>query len=490
MGVKTGIFDLTGSTLSVAYREYPIENPYPGWAQQDPQIWWVKTIETVKEAIYIAKISPEQIIGIGVCGQGHGPTPLTNDGRVIDNCIIWPDRRTDEQVNWIRARLGSEYGNPTLTAVKILWWKQVRPEIFETADIFLLPTNFIVFKLSDQFTTDYTNASMTDLYDIETGDWSDSILDIYEIPREKLPEIHDPWEVIGKITKKAADETGLKTGTPVVPGGGDWACTIYGAGYVKPGRAVNMIGTVDNLYVASTASKPLNQHIIVSTLDDLRKGITQTSGVIYRWFRDQFGIKTDNKANSLLNAYQLLDQEAAQASPGLLLTPHFLGEEHWGQGVRYGMLFGLTLDTKRSQIIRAIMEALAYELRRDGWGDIAPSTDIEEVRAIGGGARSSVWMQIKADILGVPYCRINIDEGGCFGAAMLAGVGVGLFSDVITPIEEFVHVIKRSEPRDEAHRKYSELYIHYCKLIDTLGQSKIYEEYNETLRQLGLRFER
>lgn len=502
-GVKSAIYNLDGIVIGSSYKEYPLESPRPGWAEQDQNLWWKSTITTIKESLRQANITPDSIAAIGVCGQSHGLSAISREGEPLYPCITWVDRRSEPQVQWISKKVGEKRvfeisGWPldaAYTASKILWIKENIPRVFEQAYKFLLPKDYIVFKLTGEYSTDRTDASATNLFDIKKRVWSEELLELYGIPVDKLPKIYEPWQVVGEVLGPVSEEIGLKKGTPVIAGGADWACTFYGAGFTKPGRGVNMTGTVDNFMIASD-NFCLNYEYGITGLTHIVPNLyagawggTQHAGSIYRWFRDELFVLEKQIADKYnISPYKLMDIEANSAPPGsggLLITPNFFGQRKPENPNSRGLIYGLTLTTKRANIIRAIMEGVAYKLRADleRCKNVTGVT-CDEMRNIGGGARSNIWRQIKADILGIPFCKINVDEGGSFGVAMISGVGVGIFKDLISPIEKIVKVVEKNYPIQENVKVYNSLFKLYTKLHMILEKTGFYDEYIETIKDI------
>jgi len=496
MGVKSTLYSIDGEIVGNNYQGYLLNAPKPRYAEQSQEEWWEKTKSTIRTAISQSKVSPEEILGVGVCGQGHGLSPITKDGKFLYPCITWVDQRSDEQVKWILDNVGEEKVlrinmfpvDNAYTAPKILWLKEHVPDAYENAECFLLPTDVVKFFLTGKFSTDVTNAFATDMFDVKKQDWSDELLDDYGIPREKLPEVHRGEEVIGEVTEKTAEETGLPKSIPVVAGGLDASVTFYGAGFVKPGIGVDMTGTVAAIMIAGEAGgMPIT---IVPGISVVGWAGSQTAASIYRWFKNEFcEIEDLISERTSTDVYQLLNKEAMQTPPGsngLLVTPNFIGQRRPGNINSRGIAFGLTLTTKKAQINRAILEGLAYEIRRGLQPILSTGARCDEIRAIGGGGKSKLWRQIKADIIGIPYCKINIDEGGTFGAAVLAGVGAGVYTDLISPIDRIIKVVEREEPQEEFKAIYNDLYNFYCKLEGTLEDQKVYDDYVAMLKRHGL----
>lgn len=495
--VKTGIFDTSGRCVGYGHGENPIESPHPGWVEQDQIHWWSEVKRTIEKALSRAKISSDEIVGVGVTAQGHGLSPVARDGKFLTKCNTAQDQRAIEQRKWLKENLGIGSGPEALISSKILWLKENRPNIFKKTYKFLPPGSVIVLKLTGEFSTDFTNAADPAMFDFVKGDWSESILQAAGIPRQKLPEVYNPTDVIGKVTKKAAEETGLNEGTTVIAGAMDAACCLYGAGLVKPGRCVDVTGTCGYWVVAVPAKAFVKRTAfdaltIAPGIEGVSGGICRTAGGLYRWFRDQFcQMEIEISRKTGISGYQLMDYEAEkveQGSGGVFIVPHFVGRGMDLGIPRTGVMFGLTWTTTREQIIRAIMEGWAYDMKRSmEEGEIGRRRiKIEEIRAIGGGGRSRTWRQIKADVLGIPFCRINIDEVGCFGVSVLAGVAVDLFKDAVTPIERIVKVVERNEPRDEYRERYNGLFKTYLKLNTALEQAGVYDQHIKILEKQKL----
>jgi xylulokinase len=326
------------------------------------------------------------------------------------------------------------------------------------------------------------------MFDVSKQDWSDELLDAYGIPREKLPEVSRGEKVIGKVTEKSAQETGLTKNTPVVAGGLDAPVTFYGAGFVKPGRGVDMTGTVGAVMISGEAGgMPM---AVVPGLSVVGWAGSQAAASIYRWFKNELcELEEMVSKSTMTDVYQLLNREADRVpagSNGLIVTPNFIGQRRPGNVNSRGIAYGLTLTTTKAQINRAILEGLAYEIRRGLQSILSAGVRCDEIRAIGGGGKSKLWRQIKADIIGIPYCRINIDEGGTFGAAVMAGVGVGVYSDLVSPVERIIKVVEREEPREEFKAIYDDLYGFYCKLDGVLEDQRVYADYVSILKKHGL----
>lgn len=353
----------------------------------------------------------------------------------------------------------------------------------------LMPKSFLVWKLTGKFAEEPLDGSMTGMFDSWKNDWSDELLNAYDIPREKLAEIMKPWDVVGGVTERAAKDTGLAEETPVVVGSHDSECQIYGAGLTKAGRALDRTGTVGGLIVGVEKPPDSSSFSLIPNITSISSGMIQTAGVSLRWARDQFcEVEKLIARKTGLDAYQLMDQEVERVEPGsdgLFFVPYLLGRS--SPMNRYGSIFGITLETRREHIIRAVMEGFGYEIRRGKERNIdAQRIKCSEVWTTGGGGKSRTWRQIKADILGLTISRTNVDETGCLGAAVIAGYGVGVFSDLVSPIESIVKVVERTEPRPEYKKRYDELFQAYKRLNETLEKSGIYDNYVKALENGGI----
>ncbi len=490
---KSGIFSVDGRILAVARGEYQMESPHLGWAEHDQNIWWSEVSRTIRENLSKAKISPKDIVGVGCCAMSRGPSLISRDGRILRKCIINMDRRTVKQDRWAKENVKLTSGRHRIvgmpTSVKLLWIRENEPGLLEEAYKIIMPKSFLVWKLTGEFVEEPLDGSMTGMFDSVEGDWSDELLNAYQIPREKLAEIKKPWDIAGVVTKQAAMDTGLAEGTQVVVGSHDSECQIYGAGLTKVGRALDRTGTVGGLIVAVKKTQNTPGFSLIPEITFVTSGMIQTAGVSLRWARDQFCEPEKLVAEKMgVDAYKLMDQEVESVehgSGGIFFMPYLLGRS--SPMNRHGVIFGLTLETKREQIIRAVMEGFGYEIRRGKEKNLdSQGIKCDEVWTTGGGGKSRTWRQIKADILGLTYCKTNVEETGCLGAAVIAGYGVGVFNDIVSPIESIVKVVERTEPRPDYKKRYDELFQAYKELNDTLEQSGIYDDYVKAMEKGGI----
>lgn len=499
--IKADIYDTKGIAIGGSSREINMILSHHNWREQDPENWWVLLKSILNEISSKTNIGLKQIEGIGICGQSHGPTPLNKRKEFIGPCITWMDQRCTEQLEWISKKVGKERVlnitgldvDIVYTAAKILWIKENQPEIYEKAEMFLLPKDVLVFKLTGNYSTDITDASVTNLFDIETQDWSKEIFKELGIPLNKFPHINRPEKVVGEVTETIAKETGLQKGVPVIAGGADWAINYYGTGGVKPNLAIDMSGTVGDLIV--TIHKDFNggggMPSIVPEIKILRVATLKTAASLFQWGRDEFCISEQYLSKKLnKTAFELMDKEVKEIIPGsngVFVFPHFEGQRNPGNPNLKGVIFGLSINTKREEILRAILEGVAYEYRK-GMESLLQAKDIKcaKIFTSGGGARSDIWNQIKADIIGIPYCKLNIKETGTFGAAMLAGVGIGLFNDLKDPIEQFNKIKKIYEPNKKSSMVYNRHYVFYKEFTKVLHENNVFSNYSDlvSLREI------
>jgi len=454
--------DLAGHVLATASAEYPLSTPRPGWAEQDPDLWWAASRQVLST---ITKKLDEPPSAIGLTGQMHGSVFLDEHDRVIRPALLWNDQRTARQCQTITERVGADRlkeitGNPAITgfqAPKILWLRENEPDAYARVRHVLLPKDFIRLQLAGEFATDASDASGTLLLDLRRRAWSDDVLAALDIPRRWLPAVHEGPDVTGRVTPAAARATGLPAGIPVAAGGGDNAASAVGNGIVLEGLVSSSVGTSGVIFADCDSPRidPLGRlhafcHAVPGRYHLM--GVTLAAGGSLRWWREAVGSDLD---------YEGMSELAAQAPPGsegLVFLPYLSGERtpHLDPDAR-GVFAGLTLRHTRAHLTRAVMEGVAFSLKDSLDLMTGLGIPFTEVRATGGGARSDVWRQIQADVFGLPVRRTASDEGPAFGAALLAGVAAGAYANVF----EACDVIALDPDVDAPDPLRNELYQRY-----------------------------
>ncbi|MCC6454500.1 MAG: xylulokinase [Caldilineaceae bacterium] len=474
---KALLIDSAGKVVAVAATEYGFETPHPLWSEQDPAMWWYAAVQSIRRLLADAEIDPAQISAVGLTGQMHGLTLLDEAGVVLRPAILWNDQRTGAECDEIRTRLGKDQlvqvtGNDALTgftAPKILWVRNHEPEIFARAKSFLLPKDYLRFRLTGVQATDRADGSGTLLMDLQSRDWSKTVLDALELPNEFVPKSFEGTEITGTISAAAAEATGLCQGTPVVAGGGDQAAGAVGVGAVQEGIVSLALGTSGVVF--ATVNRPVFEpegrlhafcHSVLGRWHLM--GVMLAAAGSLRWYRDTIapGVGYDDL---LAPAADL-----APGSEGLIFLPYLTGErtphpDPWARGA----FVGLTIRHTLPHMTRAVLEGVAFGLRDSfelmkGVG----LAQIRQVRISGGGARSPIWRQILADVLGTELVTVNTTEGAAFGAALLAGVGAGIWPDVDTACATAIHVTGSTTPQAATMRQYEPVYQAYGALYPAL----------------------
>ena len=482
--LKTSLWSADGKLVNTVNREYGVTHPKPLWAEQNPEIWWQALKSTSKELIKKADIEPSSIIGIGVSAFVPPLVPLDKNGNVLRSAILSFDQRSTHQAVRLRREIGREVfkiaGNRiapgAFSATSMVWIKEREPKVFEEAYKFVHANGYITYKLTNTFSMDFSNASMTLLFDTARRRWSEKLCDLIGVPIEKLPKAVGSWEVVGELTSEAAEDLGLKRGVPVVAGGNDSACSMLGAGVVEPGMVLESIGTsIVFAYVNDTPlfdARVMNRCHVVPDLWFNLAGMS-TSGASYRWFRDEFGDVEKALAAKLdTDPYVLLDEEAERSPPGargLMFLPYLSGERSpiWNPNAR-GVVFGLTLNHTRGDFIRSILEGGAYAVLDNMEVFTKRGLEIKEIRITGGGARSKLWRQIMADVLGVPLKKPSTVETATLGAAILAGCGAGIYESPRLAAKRFVRVEDTEKPRAKQHKMYVKYFELFKKIYESL----------------------
>ena len=485
-GAKGLLIDETGRVAASATGDYPLANPRPLWSEQDPEDWWLACADCMRRVLALADIAPEQVAGVGFSGQMHGLVLLDEDGRVLRPAILWNDQRTGDQCRIITERLGLETllkltGNPVLpgfTAPKLLWVAQNEPELFARTARFLLPKDYVRFRLTGTLATDVSDASGTSLFDVANRTWSDAMFDALDIPRAWAPDCVESPEVCGRVTVQAAGQTGLAPGTPVVGGGGDQAAQAIGTGLVTEGKIAATLGT-SGVVFAPTQSPRIDPagrlHAFCHAVPGMWHvmGVMLAAGGSLRWFRDELG-NVERSAAGLLDVepYDLIASQAARAPAGcegLVFLPYLSGERtpHPDPNAR-GAFVGLTLRHGKRHLARAVLEGVAYGLRDSLTLVRELGTSPESLRVSGGGARSELWRQILADVFDLDVATVNLSEGAALGAALLAGVGAKVFTDVEQACDRIIRETSRLRPDPDNRETYDKGYTVYRNLYPAL----------------------
>lgn len=477
-GAKALLIAATGQVVASASTPLTVSTPHPLWSEQDPAEWWEGIVQSIRRVLAGSRVEPGAIAAIGLTGQMHGLVLLDAHGDVLRPAILWNDQRTGAQCDEIRARVGRERliritGNDALTgftAPKILWVREHEPEVYARARHILLPKDYVRFRLTGEYATDRAGGSGTLLFDLGKRDWSAEVVAALEIPRDWLPPTHEGPQVTGRVSAGAAEATGLPAGTPVVGGGGDQAAGAVGVGAVAPGIISLVLGT-SGVVFATTAGPLVEPEGRLHAFCHAVPGRWHFMGVMLsaagslRWYRDTVAGGA---------AYRALDEEAARVAPGsegLLFLPYLTGERtpHPDPLAR-GAFVGLTVRHERAHLTRAVLEGVAFGLK-DSFEIIQGSGmgPVHEVRVSGGGARSPLWRQIIADVLGAELRTVNTTEGAAYGAAILAAAGAGFYESVPAACERMVAVTGRTAPLAPNYEQYKGFFEVYRQLYPALA---------------------
>ncbi|MBN2320970.1 MAG: xylulokinase [Acidobacteria bacterium] len=481
-GTRALIIDEDGRPVSSATGEHePFATPKIGWAEQDPADWWRACGLAVRNALDRANLGGDRIACVGFSGQMHGAVMLDARDAVVRPALIWCDVRTEKQCMDLSRKIGEERliqltcnpALPNFTLTKFLWVRENEPHNWERVRSVMLPKDYVRFRLTGGRAVDMADASGTLLLDVAQRKWSKEVLQAAAIDERLLPELFESPEVCGKITDAGASATGLKAGTPVVAGAGDQAAGATGMGIVAPGAVSATIGT-SGVVFASTDRPALDSkgrlhtfcHAIPQRWHVM--GVTQAAGLSLRWFRDSFGAGVDDGRDP----YERLTEEAAGApagSDGLLWAPYLMGERtpHLDPNAR-GALIGLTASHGRGHIVRSILEGVAYSLKDTFTLFEAMKVPVNRIRLGGGGARSSLWRQIQADVYGHDVEIVEAEEGAAYGAAILAGVGAKVWDSVDEACSSVVRIAGKTSPQTAAAETMKKGYAAYRRMYDAI----------------------
>lgn len=486
-GTRALVISDRGQIVASATEEHePFASPEIGWAEQHPEDWWRACGIAVRNALASAVLPADQIACVGFSGQMHGAVMLDADDNVVRPALIWCDVRTEQQGRELTENIGAEAlirltcnpALPNFTLTRFLWVREHEPENWSRVRSVMLPKDYVRFRLTGERATDMADASGTLMLDVAHRRWSDQVLQAAGIEESLLPRLFESPEVCGRVSAAGAAATGLQQGTPVVAGAGDQAAGAVGMGIVAPGAVSATIGTSGVVFAATDRPSldpkgrlhtfchavPGRWHVM---------GVTQSAGLSLRWFRDRFGACGSNSnSEDRRDPYECLTAEAAAVPPGsdgLLWAPYLMGERtpHLDPNAR-AALIGLTASHTRGHVVRAILEGVAFSLRDSFTLFSEMGVPVRNIRLGGGGARSPLWRQIQADVYGHEVEILEAEEGAAYGAAILAGVGAGLWSSVDKACDETVKVAQRVAPQPVVTQHMSTSYAAYRRMYPAI----------------------
>ena len=493
-GVKAGIVSADGKVVATASREYPSLYPGPQWVEQSVDVIWQEQCKAARELMAKSDVTAGEIAAISISCQRATFVPVDKDECPLTNFIGWQDKRSIAQCDRMRSQIGEDRYyriaglpiEPTAAVSKILWLKENRPDVFDKTHKFYSTQNMHLHQLGiENAPCDLPDASYMGLLDVNSLQWSSALLQELGIPADKMPELVPSCQIVGEVSKEAADQTGLAAGTPIVTAGGDLQVGALGLGVAKPGVVSMAMGTgagvifyLDKPLLHPTGSMACLAHTVPGAWE--MEGICHASGGAHKWFRDVLaGAEKQAAATFGISAFDILNLEALEAPPGsngLIVMPCLAGAgaPFWYPQAR-GVIMGLTLGTTKQDLARAVMEGITLELSSIVESARETGVQVEEVRVFGGASKSRVWNKISADIYGVPVCTSRVRDAGLIGAAICAAVGIGFFTDAAEGAEAMVNLEERFEPNPHTHAQYTEIAAIYRDAFTALRQAGIFE---------------
>jgi xylulokinase len=504
-GCKAVVFDVAGNQLTRAYREYPEIYPQAGWIELDPARVWQSVKEVIAEA---AAAVTEPVRALSISAMGETFTPVARDGNFLYNSIVSPDSRAVPQARALDEALGAERifqitgmpAHPSFTLPKIAWMAQERPEVHQQVWKYLLWPDLIYYKLGLEPRLDYSLAGRTMAFDVVNKCWSEEMLEGLNTPEARraagvsspgpdtgngaagIRPLHTDLfaapiksgEVVGELSAAMASELGLPTGCLVVAGGHDQPMNALGAGIIKEGLAVDGMGTVECITVAfeqpvlNEAMRRHNYCCYPHVALDLYCSIAfnYSSGSVLRWYRDNFCAAQKQQAEAAgQDVYDLILADLPAGPTKLFTIPYFAGSgTPYLDPLARGAVFGLTLSCDDKTFVKGLLEGTCYEINLNIVSLAAAGVSVDRLRVTGGGSRSPLWLQLKADITGKEIVTLNVSESGCLAGAMLGGVATGEFASLAEATEALVHEKESYTPNAAQHAQYQDLYAIYAQL--------------------------
>jgi xylulokinase len=478
-GCKTAVFSEDGQLLGLAYEEYDYQSPQPGWAELDSPRIWRQVKSTICQAVADTRADP--VKALCVSSLGETVVPVTVNREILGPALLNFDSRGDEYLDGLRGLISDDQlyrtnGNTLsnqFTLPKLMWLKHHQPDLYHQTQVFLPWSGFVSFMLGADARVDYSLANRTLLFDIERRDWSDNLLELSQLDREKLPATVPSGIVIGSVANGIAAELGLPAGTPIVSGGHDQCCNCVGGGVLALGQAMYGMGT----YLCLTPvfdQRPEPSAMIQRGLNTEHHAapgqfvsfVYNQGGALVKWFRNTFAAAERKLIQaSGEDLYTLLLAEMPEDLSPVMVLPHFTatGPPDFIAN-SFGVMAGLKLETSRGEILKGLVEGMTFYIREVFETLSGAGIEVADFRAVGGGSKSDVWIQISADILGRPFIRPRFTEAGVLGAAILAGVGCGVFPSLETGVDTMVKLDRTFEPNPQKQRLYSERFARYQRL--------------------------
>ncbi|ANF98281.1 xylulokinase [Paenibacillus bovis] len=471
--VKTVLVNKQGQVAFETSESYPLSQPKPGYSEQNPEDWVEQTLVSLGRLLEVSGVPAEEIQGMSFSGQMHGLVLLDQDHQVVRPAILWNDTRTTSQCRRIEQKLGGELlqiaRNRALegfTLPKILWVQEHEPDNWSRAALFLLPKDYVRYRLTGDLAMDYSDAAGTLLLDITAKSWSETIATAFDLPLSLCPRLVESFDDVGGLLPEVRERTGLGETTRVYAGGADNACGAIGAGILSEGQTMCSIGT-SGVVLSYEERKDLDFEGKVHFFNHGEKdafyimGVTLAAGYSLEWFRSTFGKELSFEA--LLSGVD----EITAGADGLLFTPYIVGERtpHPDADIR-GSFIGMDASHRLPHFARAVLEGITFSLRESI--DILRESgkQITEVISIGGGARNETWLQMQADIFNARVVRLENEQGPAMGAAMLAAYGSGWFDSLADCAAAFLRTSKSYEPDPDRAEQYNQLFVIYQEIYN------------------------
>ena len=471
--VKLLLMDENGNIQKIVSKEYPLYFPKPGWSEQQPEDWYVQSMEGIRELT--AECDKSQVAGISFGGQMHGLVALDKDDQVIRPAILWNDGRTGNQTDYLNQNIGkdklSEYtaniAFAGFTAPKILWMKENEPGNYKKITKIMLPKDYLAYRLSGSFCTDVSDASGMLLMDVKNRCWSKEMLVICGITEEQLPKLYESYEVVGTLKPDVANELGFSESVKVIAGAGDNAAAAVGTGTVGDGRCNISLGTSGTIFISSEKFG-VDEHNALHSFAHADghyhlMGCMLSAASCNKWWSEEI-LGTKDYAAEQADIKKLGENR-------VFYLPYLMGERspHNDPNVR-AMFIGMSMDTTRADMTQAVLEGVAVGLRDSLEVSKSLGIQIGRTKICGGGAKSPLWRKIIANVMNLKVDIIESEEGPALGGAMLAAVGCGEYPDVETIAEKLVKVVDTVEPEPELVAKYEEKYQKFRTIYPTVKE--------------------